>query len=63
MLVPVRVRLGAFVAKVRVLVMLVVGVAVAVGHMLVPVLVRMPLRQYQPGRRQHQYQCGDERGG
>ncbi len=54
MLVPVRVRLGALVAAVRVLVMLVVGVAVTVGHVLVPVLVCVPLRQYQPRRGDHQ---------
>ena len=60
MLVPVRMRLGALAAAVRVLVMLVVGVAVTVRHMLVPMLMCMPLRQYQPGRGEHQYQGGDE---
>jgi hypothetical protein len=54
MLVPVRMRLGALVAAVRVLVMFVVGVAVTVGHVLVSVHVCVPLRQYQPGRGQHQ---------
>jgi len=63
MLVPVSVRFRTLVAAVHVLVMLVVGVAMTVSHVLVPVLVCVPLRQYQPGRGQHQYQCGDERGG
>jgi len=57
------VGLGTFVAAVRVLVVLVVDVAVTVGHVLVSVLMRMPLRQYQPGCGEHQYQGGDERGG
>ena len=62
MLVPVRVRLCALVAAVRVLVMLVVGVAVTVCHVLVAVLMCMPLREYQPRRGQHQYQGGGKRG-
>ena len=54
MLVPVRVGLGALVAAMLVLVMLVVGVAMSVGHVLMTVLVRMLFHEYQPRRRDHQ---------
>ena len=56
MLVPMRVRLGSLAAAMRVLVMLVVDVPMAVGEILVGMLVRVLLGQYQPGRGNHQCQ-------
>jgi hypothetical protein len=54
------VGLGAFVAMVRVLVVFIVHMAVIVRHVLVPVLVRVPLGQHEPGRDHHQGRGGDE---
>ena len=54
MLVPVRVGLRALAAVMRVLVVLVVNMAMNVVQALVPVLVRVPLREHQPRCGEHQ---------
>ena len=63
MLVPVCVRLRAFLATVRVLVMLVVDVTMTVSHVFVCMLVPMLLRQYEPCRDNHQRKSDAERNG
>ncbi len=63
MLVPVRVRLGTFVAAVRMLVMLIMDMPMTVRHILVRVLVGMPLGNYEPRGGNHQHKRDAERGG
>ena len=63
MLVPVRVGLGALVAAVCVLVMLIVDVTMTVAHILVRMLVRVHLRKYEPRRGDHQRKSDAERCG
>ena len=63
MLVAVRVRLGTFVAAVRVLVMLIVNMPMTVHHILVRVLVGVLLGNDEPRGGNHQHKRDAERGG
>lgn len=54
MLMPVCVGLGALVATMRVLVMLIVDVTMTVSQIFVRMLVRVPFSEYEPRRGNHQ---------
>ena len=56
------VGLGAFIAAMRVLVVLIVDVTVRMHQALMQVLVRMQLRQHEPGRDRHQRGGGEKAG-
>jgi hypothetical protein len=62
-LVRVSMRLGPFVAAVRMLMVRIVRMQVFVPKGFMPMRVRVLLGEREPGGRKHQQECGDEAGG